>query len=139
MAADFNKVGVLITQDDAFLVCRKNNYTSKLIMPGGQIDPGESIQECLEREIHEELGNVSLRNIRYVGTYQDLAASDDPTIRKTVEIQLYSADVQGTPTASSEIIDLIWFGPNSNKGELSAIIANKILPDLLAKGNLHWV
>ena len=56
MVADFNKVGLLAIENDSFLVCRKDNYTSKLIMPGGQIESGESIQDCLFREVREELG-----------------------------------------------------------------------------------
>ncbi len=83
--ADFNKIGLLAIKNDAFLVCRKNSYTSKLIMPGGQIEPGETIEDCLNREILEELGNnVYLENIQYFGTYLDKAASDDPIINKTV-------------------------------------------------------
>jgi ADP-ribose pyrophosphatase YjhB (NUDIX family) len=135
--ADFNKVGLLVIKDNSFLVCRKNDYTSKLIMPGGQIESGESVQECLEREIHEELGNdVSLEHVEYFGTYQDRAAADDPTIHKTVEIKLYSADLKGIPTPSSEVVELIWFNPRMNQADLSAIITNKILPDLIARGVL---
>ena len=137
--ADFNKVGLLVTKDDAFLLCRKNNYTSKLIMPGGQIDPGESVKECLIREIKEELGeDVKLENVQYFGTYEDKAASDDPNVHKTVEIQLYKADMKGTPVPSSEVVELIWFGQQSNKDELSPIIVNKILPNLIERRELKW-
>lgn len=137
--ADFNKVGLLVVEDDAFLVCRKNNYTSKLIMPGGQIEPGESVEECLLREVREELGeNIRLENVEYFGTYIDKAASDDPTIDKTVEIQLYEARMMGTPTPSSEVVELVWFNEQGNREELSAIIKNKILPDLIERKRLNW-
>lgn len=132
--ADFNKIGLLTLRDGSFLVCRKNNYTSKLIMPGGKIETGESAEECLKREIFEELGNaITLENIRYIGTYFDKAASDDPKIDKTVEIRLYHADLVGVPTPSSEIIELIWFNQNNDQEELSSIIKRKILPDLRAR------
>jgi 8-oxo-dGTP diphosphatase len=136
LMADFNKVGLLITKENTFLVCRKNNYTSKLIMPGGQIEPGETDEDCLKREIREELGDVILDHIQLFGTYEDKAASDDPTVNKTVQIRLYSAEMKGTPIASDEIIELIWFDPNSDHNDLSPIIANKILPDLIAREKL---
>jgi 8-oxo-dGTP diphosphatase len=137
--ADFNKVGLLVQQDNKFLLCRKHYTTSKLIMPGGQIEPGESFEECLIREIHEELGNdVDVVDIDYINTYSDIAAIDDPAIHKTVEIVLYSGKLMGTPTASSEIHELVWFDSTSDISDLSPIIADKILPDLIKRKILNW-
>lgn len=137
--ADFNKVGLLVTRDNSFLTCRKGDYTSKLLMPGGQIEPGETDVQCLLRETHEELGdNVDLDGLTYFGTYLDQAASDDPSIRKTVEIRLYTGILNGVPVPSSEIVELKWFGSHDDPATLSPIILDKILPDLLARGALEW-
>lgn len=136
--ADYNKVGLLFIHDNRMLLCRKNHSTSRLILPGGCIEPGESVEECLNREIREELGDVTLKNVEYVGTYMDRAASDDPSVEKTVEIRLYKGDVIGSPVASSEIAELIWFGSESDRSELAPSIVNKILPDLIKKGILPW-
>ncbi len=139
--ADFNKVGLLVTDGTTFLVCRKKDYTSQLIMPGGQLEPGESEIDCLKRECREELGeHVELHNIRDFGVYEDKAAADDPTIEKTVRIHLFQADLIGSPSPNDEyeIAELVWFGPYSPQKNLSPIIANKILPDLLARGVIHW-
>ena len=136
--ADFNKVGLLTFLDGRFLLCRKHNLASKLILPGGCIEPGESVDECLTREINEELGEVALENVAYIGTYRDMAASDDPSVEKIVEIQLYGGDIIGEPVASSEIVELIWFGPDSDVQQLSPILVNKILPDLIDRNMLTW-
>lgn len=136
--ADFNKVGALILRGDRLLLCRKNRDTSKLILPGGRIEAGESDLECLARELREELGEVSLRNVEYVGTYEDRAAMDDPTVVKTLRIALYRGDLLGTPTPASEITDLVWFGPDADVAELTPIVVNRILPDLLSRGILPW-
>jgi 8-oxo-dGTP pyrophosphatase MutT (NUDIX family) len=136
--ADFNKVGVLILRGDRLLLCRKNRDTSKLILPGGRIETGESDLECLARELHEELGEVALQNVEYVGTYEDRAALDDPTVVKTLRIALYRGDLVGTPAPASEVTDLVWFGPDSDVAELTPIFVNRILPDLLTRGILTW-
>jgi 8-oxo-dGTP diphosphatase len=136
--ADFNKVGALILRGDRLLLCRKNQGTSKLILPGGRIEAGESDLECLARELREELGEVTLRNVEYVGAYEDRAAFDDPAIVKTLRIALYRGDLVGTPTPASEITEVVWFGPDSDVAELTPIFIHRILPDLLSRGILPW-
>lgn len=136
--ADFNKVGALILRGDRLLFCRKNRDTSKLILPGGRIEAGESDLECLTRELCEELGSVALGNAEYVGTYEDRAALDDPTAVKTLRIALYRGDLVGTPTPASEIVEVVWFGPDSDVAELTPILVKRILPDLLSRGILTW-
>ncbi len=136
--ADYNKVGLIIIRENQLLLCRKNHSTSKLILPGGCIEPGESVRECLEREIREELGDVEVQKVEYLGTYVDAAASDDPNVHKTVEIQLQRGDIIGEPVASSEIVELVWFGPDSDANEMSSILINKIVPDLTRRGILPW-
>ena len=136
--ADFNKVGALILRDDRLLLCRKNRDTSKLILPGGRVEAGESDVDCLTRELREELGEVVLRNVEYVGTYEDRAAFDDPAVVKTLRIALYRGDMVGAPTPASEITEIVWFGPDSDVAELTPIFLNRILPDLLSRGILSW-
>ncbi len=136
--ADFNKVGALILQGDRILLCRKNRDTSKLILPGGRIEAGESDLACLAREIREELGGVSLTRVEYLGTYEDRASLDDPTVVKSLRIALYRADLEGAPRPCSEIAELVWFGPDGDRRDLTPIFINRILPDLLARGVLPW-
>jgi len=136
--ADYNKVGLLTLQDDRFLMCRKNHTTSKLILPGGCIEPGESPLDCLKRELREELGDVSVTNLLYLGTYRDRAATDDPTVVKSLEIQLYQGDLTGEPASHSEIVELVWFGSESGWDSLTPIMIHRILPDLLKRGILPW-
>ncbi len=136
--ADITKVGALILRGDRLLLCRKNRDTSKLILPGGRVEAGETDLACLARELREELGEVSLRNAAYVGTYEDRAALDDPTVVKTLRIALYRGDLVGTPTPASEITDIVWFGPDSDAAELTPIVVNRILSDLLSRGMLPW-
>jgi len=136
--ADYHKIGLLTLREGRILLCRKKHSTSHLILPGGCVEPGESPVACLERELHEELGEVAVHGLEYVGAYEDRAASDDAASRKTVRIELYRGTLEGTPEPHSEIVELVWFGSRDDRTRLAPSIVNRILPDLLARGLLPW-
>ena len=52
-------VGVLIDADGRFLLTSRpagKVYAGHWEFPGGKVEPGESVAQALERELHEELG-----------------------------------------------------------------------------------
>lgn len=136
---DFDKVGLLAIRDGKILLCRKKRTTSLLILPGGCREPGESSLDCLSRELREELGEgVEVGATELIGVYSDRAAGSEPARPKNVRIELYRAELIGQPVASSEIGELVWFGEQDDRSQLAPSIAQKILPDLLARGILPW-
>ena len=138
IGVDFDKVGLLAVRDGKILLCRKKHSTSFLILPGGCREPGESSIDCLTRELHEELGDVAARALELVGVYADYAAGPKTAQPKTVRIELYRGELIGEPVAHSEIAELVWFRESDDYSRLAPSIANKILPDLLARGILPW-
>ncbi len=136
--ADYHKIGLITLRGGRVLLCRKRTLTSKLILPGGRVEAGEGALDCLARELREELGAVEAAGVDYLGTYEDRAASDDPTEHKTVEIVLYRGALIGEPAPHSEIAELVWFGAEDDWDALSGILVHKIFPDLIARGVLPW-
>ena len=131
--ADYHKAGLLHVKDGRVLLCRKKHTTSLLILPGGVLEPGETAEECLRRECREELGEVDVSNLQYLGNYESPAAGQDGRI---VMIELYKGQLHGAPVAHSEIQELVWFGPQDDAALLAPSLRNVIFPDLRRRGLL---
>jgi 8-oxo-dGTP diphosphatase len=125
--ADYHKAGLLHSKDGRVLLCRKKHTTSLLILPGGTFEPGETAEDCLRRECREELGEVEVSNLSYLGEYESAAAGQ---AGKTVKIELYAGELEGLPAAHSEIQDLVWFGPGDDAELLAPSLRDVIFPDL---------
>ena len=136
--AYYEKIGVLILNQDRtrFLVCEKysENVTDAYIMPGGQYEEA-SVEECIVNEMQEELScDVDAETIEYIGVYEAEAAGKPG---KTVKMWLYSADIKGDPTPSTEKRALHWIGKeDADNPRVSAIIKEQIIPDLVNRGIL---
>jgi 8-oxo-dGTP diphosphatase len=130
-----HKAGLLVVRGGRVLLCRKKHGTLLLILPGGKIEPGESAAGCVEREVREELGpDVRPSTLEFLGQYTDQAAGS----AGEVCVELFSTDLEGDPQPSAEIRDLVWFGEHDDWTLLAPSLANRILPDLVARGLLPW-
>lgn len=125
------KVGLLLVDDNSFLVTRKNN-TSAFLIPGGRHEGEEDDVQALVREIREELDcQLDTGSLQYIGDFRDVAANEPNSY---ITVKLYSGKIVGNPVASSEIAELKWFNPKVDDAKILArSIQNKILPYLLEK------
>jgi 8-oxo-dGTP diphosphatase len=128
-----DKVGLLTIRDGRVLLCRKKRGTQLLILPGGKREAGESSLECLARELHEELGDVTAVSPELIDVYVYAAAGAKG---KMVRVELYRAELEGEPHAQSEIGELVWFGAEDDQAMLAPSLTFLIFPDLAARGIL---
>jgi 8-oxo-dGTP diphosphatase len=82
------------------ILCARPRGKDIFYIPGGKREGAETDLQTLLREIAEELTVVLLPGtVRHVGTYE----------ADQIQMSCYTADYQGTLTASSEIDELAWF------------------------------
>jgi NADH pyrophosphatase NudC (nudix superfamily) len=96
------------------------------------IEPGESWEECLRREVAEELAGVTLGAVERLGRYESPAA----VAGKTVAVELFQGELTGEPRAASEIRELVWFGAEDGAELLAPSLRETIFPDLARRGLL---
>jgi len=138
MKPDIHKVGLLVVRDNRILLCRQWDAPAPLILPGGKIEPGETEEQCLSRELTEELGDVHTDGLWKIGTYVHRAATRPGEAPRAIQVELYGGQLQGEPEPRSEISELVWFGENDDPASLAPSIRERILPDLAARNILPW-
>jgi 8-oxo-dGTP diphosphatase len=113
------------------ILCARPHGKDVFYIPGGKREGAETDLQTLRREITEEL-TVALapETVRHVGTYE--AGHPDGTV---VRMSCYTADYQGTLTASSEIDELAWFG-YADRPRVPAV-DQLLFDDLRAAGRLR--
>jgi A/G-specific adenine glycosylase len=76
--------------------------------PGGFVEPGESLEECVRRELREEAG-VEVEVGRLVATVPDTyGPTGDATVNAFYECRVLSGD----PRPDDDVAELRWFAPD---------------------------
>ena len=107
------RVAAVIPRDGALLLVRheKPNRPPYWVLPGGRLEPGESIPECAVREVAEETGlKASFDGVLYVSEFhREGRHTVDVTVRVTAsgEAQL-GHDPEVEPDAAPTLKELRW-------------------------------
>ena len=96
---------VLVERDNRVLLARVKRFTSELYsVLAGFVEPGETLEEAVEREIEEEVG-IRVKNIRYFGS-QPWPFPDSLMVGFTAEYDSGEIAID-----EAEITDAGWFEP----------------------------
>lgn len=108
----------LLWHDGELLMVRRGRNPGKglLDLPGGFVDPDESAEEALQRELIEEL-KLPLSDFRYVGSFPNRYAYG--SIEYTVVDLVFEATLESRPTwhDGDELAGLHWCDPKTLRDE----------------------
>ena len=93
---------VAVTRGDRLLLVRHHRFAQRFTVVAGYVEPGETLEECVQREVFEEVG-VRVKNIRYFGS-QPWPFPDSLMVAFTAEHA--EGEVRVDP---AEITDAGWF------------------------------
>jgi len=105
-------VGAILEYDKKIILIKraKEPGKGKLDLPGGFVDPKESAEEALTREIKEEL-NIKLDGPKYLGSYPNIYKYKD-VLYHTCDLFFYcKIDALPLDLCKTEIEDLVVANP----------------------------
>ena len=117
---------VLLNEHRQMLVVRKRG-TTQFMQPGGKIDPGETPEQALHRELAEEIGLTLPKNaVRYEGIFREEAANEPGA---DVVAHAFTARLHAEVTPQAEIEEVRWLDLDRNTGvTIARLTETQMLP-----------
>jgi 8-oxo-dGTP diphosphatase len=111
------RVGAVLARDGALLLVRhqKPDRDPYWVLPGGRLEPGETVPECARREIREETGlSAQFSGVLYLSEFlREGRHTVDVTVRMTPEGDedaVLGSDPEVAPGSEPTLRELRWVG-----------------------------
>jgi 8-oxo-dGTP diphosphatase len=123
-------IAAAVIEDARLLLVSKRAAPEVFYLPGGKPADGETAEDCLRREIAEELG-AEVIALEAFDVVHALAALE----RVPMEMTVYRTTLDRRPAPAAEISELRWYDPAMPfAGRLAPAVADHVIPALLAAG-----
>lgn len=123
----FVSVAALVTNDNGEILLIKSPRRG-WEYPGGMVEPGETFQEALIREVREESG-IEVAITGFIGLCKNVE-------KDIVNIDFSCKYVRGTPTTSNESMEVRWVSPEQAMDLITFPLTRKRLEHMLSGSHL---
>jgi 8-oxo-dGTP diphosphatase len=127
-------VAALIERDGKLLVCQRRRdaaFALQWEFPGGKLEPGETPEQALERELREELGIAAHIGAEVHRTQHKYAQMPD-----AIELRFYSCAITGGEPMNLDFEQFAWREPRELR-TMDFLAADSDLIRMLAAGSLR--
>lgn len=125
------RIVAIIINNGRLLMLKGRGY-DELWTPGGKIEPGETDENCLRRELTEEIG-VKITGLNFFKEYSGKSLYHPNRITRQ---KVYVVSISGSIKTGAEIEDFIWLTKEDFKKRkflMIPITEKKIIPDLIKR------
>lgn len=126
------RIAGIFIKDDKILMQIGKGY-KELWTPGGKIHAGENDEECLKRELIEEIG-VELIDSRFFKEYKTKSFYNP---EKGIVERVYIVEIKGDIKPDAEIESIVWFSKEDFENKKYPMIPHTeidLIPDLIKEG-----
>lgn len=102
-------MSAVILDGNRILLVRRGQEPSKDLwsLPGGRVEPGETVREALVREVLEET-SLSVEPVEIAGVRDVIARQGDDLLFHYVIISFRARVISGEPAAATDVAELRW-------------------------------
>ncbi len=125
------RIVAIIIKKGRLLLLKGIGY-EELWTPGGKIEPGETDENCLRRELAEEIG-IKITGLNFFKKYSEKSFYNPNQIIKE---KVYITSISGNIKIGAEIEDFVWLSKEDFEKRIFPMIPiteKKIIPDLIKK------
>jgi ADP-ribose pyrophosphatase YjhB (NUDIX family) len=104
----------LVTDEHGRILMQRRTDSGNWALPGGVMDVGETLEQCVVREVKEETG-LDIEITGLLGIYTDpqhVIAYADGEVRQEFNVTFYGKTLGGTLTASEESTEVRFVSPD---------------------------
>lgn len=126
----------IVVRDDGAILLQRRRDNDRWSVPGGAMEIGESILDCLHREVREETG-LDIDTQRLIGIYSNpgyVVVYGDGEARQQFSVCFLCNQTGGTLVVSDESTELAWRQPAELAGLDLSLGARRRLDDYLTSG-----
>lgn len=118
-------IAILNDRKEIFLI-RNKKFGDSWIVPGGHVELGETMEECILREIKEET-NFEVKDLKYIGIQEAIFPKEFHKKKHFIFLDFTAHYVSGEIVKNDEIDEYVWVDPKKALAEYKMSVFTKRL------------